>query len=309
MISIRSISIVIILYLSLQVKCEQVVNIGYIDFTSIYTGAPNEHILRAAIPAASGEVRRAAQIFEEYTKRHNHKVNGEKVVFNLVIEESDYSQESTFGAVCNLLNQGIKYLIAPFGTGPGLQVADIIDRNLCELDDPGAIIQISGSTQERTFSHKKTATFSTMPTLHRMLSEIIPYFRGKAHNVTFVKTLGTRPGDPAISICDNLEEEFFKSGIIPHKEVVWFDNSFDLSKKYHYEQVVDEIMEIDSDMMIYCGIDKNIMDIIATIFMEKNYTPKGVITTANEFHVNETMTNFWTVTSSVFLHNLFYIKK
>lgn len=276
----------------------KVVNIGAIHISDIYEGAPNRELLLGAIIGGSAETMRALHVFEKYTNDNVLEVDGERVTFNIVIKETDYSSSSNLDAVCDLLDEGIKYIILPFGTSPGNFVGNAIDNNLCGLDDPGTIIQFSGSTQERTFGHNKKSTFATMPTLHGSLKQLIPYFRERAKSITFLKTTGSRPTDPAITTCDDLEEILIQSGLLK-MDTVWYDGDFINANPSNYTDTMIMAKEIDNDVIIHCGIDRNIMLSLAEALKEIDYTPKGLITTANELHVNETILDYWTVTSTV----------
>lgn len=274
------------------------VDIGAVHFSTIYEGAPNEDVLRRSVVIGSSETMRALQVFEEHTKREKYMVNNEEICFNFVVKESDYSDDSTMDAICGLLEDGIRLLVSPFGTAPGNFAADIIEQNLCGIPNLGTVIQLSGSTQDKTFGKGRVATFGTMPTLHQMVSELIPYFRTHAYNVTLVKTEGSRPNDPSAVTCDDLEDKFLYSDITKINSV-WYDGQFASTDPEHYSEVAKEIKEIDNDLMVFCGLSRDIMLAIASEFETMAYTPRGVITTANDIHVNETVFDYWMVPSSI----------
>lgn len=290
--------VLIICTIMINYTSARVVDIGAIHISDIYQGAPNREILLNAIVGASSETMRALHVFEKYTNDNWLEVDGERVTFNIVIKETDYSSNSNLAAICDILNEDIDFVILPFGTSPGNFVTNAIDNNLCGLDNPRTIIQFSGSTQEKTFGHGKNSTFATMPTLHGSLRQLIPYFREKGRSVTFLKTTGSRPMDPAISTCHDLEDIFIQSGLLK-MDTLWYDGDFINADPSNYTNVMNMAKEIDNDVIIHCGIDRNIMIELAKVLKELNYTPKGIITTANEMHVNETILDYWTVTSTV----------
>lgn len=286
------------LYIITCIYACKTVNIGAIDFTSIHPSIPNDEILRSSVVGGSRETIRALKIFEEHVKREEYFVGGERICFNIVVKESDYSNGSIIQSVCELLHQGIRFMISPFGTGPGIFTNIIIDENLCGVPNLGTVIQLSGSTQERTFGHYRKSLFGTMPTLHRMMSEIIPYFRGKSHNVTLIKTMGNAQMDPSAATCLDLDLKFIQSGM-DKIDTVWYDSDFISADPQNYTNVVEKVIEIDNDLVVYCGLDKHIMVKIADGFKNMNYTPKGLITTASDMNVNETVMDYWTFPSSV----------
>lgn len=67
----------------------------------------------------------------------------------------------------------------------------------------------------------------------------------------------------------------------------------------NYTAVVDEVMKIDNDLVIFCGIDGLVLEDISRKFREKDYVPKGAFSTTVDYKLDRELTNFWVMGSSV----------
>lgn len=122
-----------------------------------------------------------SEVFAEWARQNDFYIGDEKLNLELVILEDDYSKESVQNNYRQLIDDGIDFLIAGFGSERSEFAAEITEER-------GKVLVSPSSTNE-SFSLNKDYAFSVFPNPVTSHAPFYPLYRlAGVNSVTFLKT-------------------------------------------------------------------------------------------------------------------------
>lgn len=67
----------------------------------------------------------------------------------------------------------------------------------------------------------------------------------------------------------------------------------------NYTAAVDEVIRIDSDLLIYCDLESPSLEVMIPLFKEKDYTPRGALSISYDLKIDQSLLEFWCVSLTV----------